>query len=53
MPVTFLHYVEHIADFPDKRVARFQVPVEEHGQRVWREMEEFDTSEGAHANWPD
>jgi len=51
--VTFLHYVEHIADFPDKRVARFQVPVEEHGQRVWREMEEFDTSEGAHANWTD
>ena len=51
--VTFLHYVEHIIDIPDKRVARFKVPVDEHGIRVWREMEEFDTSEaGAHANWP-
>jgi aminoglycoside 3-N-acetyltransferase len=52
--VTFLHYVEHIADIPDKRVARFKVPVDEQGMRVWREMEEFDTSgDGAHANWPD
>jgi aminoglycoside 3-N-acetyltransferase len=52
--VTFLHYVEHVADIPDKRVARFTVPVLEHGERVWREMEEFDTSgAGVHANWPD
>ena len=52
--VTFLHYVEHIIDVPDKRVARFKVPVDEQGRRVWREMEEFDTSgAGAHANWPD
>jgi aminoglycoside 3-N-acetyltransferase len=51
--VTFLHYVEHIADIPDKRVARFKVPVTENGARVWRDMEEFDTSDaGAHANWP-
>lgn len=52
--VTFLHYAEHIADIPDKRVARYRVPVKEQGARVWRAMEEFDTSdEGAHANWPD
>jgi aminoglycoside 3-N-acetyltransferase len=52
--VTFLHYVEHIVDIPDKRVAKFKVPVDEHGTRVWRAMEEFDTSgAGAHANWPD
>ena len=26
----------------------------ENGRRVWRAMEEFDTSgEGVHANWPD
>jgi aminoglycoside 3-N-acetyltransferase len=50
--VTFLHYAEHIADIPDKRVVRFKVPVEAHGARVWREMAEFDTSAGAHANWP-
>jgi aminoglycoside 3-N-acetyltransferase len=52
-PVTFLHYVEHIAELPGKRVARFQVPVLENGRRVWRAMKEFDTSEGVHANWPD
>jgi aminoglycoside 3-N-acetyltransferase len=52
--VTFLHYVEHIADIPDKRVACFKVPIAERGTRVWREMKEFDTSgAGAHANWPD
>ena len=51
--VTFLHYAEHIVEIPDKRVARFKVPVEENGARVWRDMEEFDTSEGVHANWPD
>jgi aminoglycoside 3-N-acetyltransferase len=52
--VTFLHYVEHVADIPDKRVARFKVPIDENGARVWRGMAEFDTSgAGVHANWPD
>jgi aminoglycoside 3-N-acetyltransferase len=52
--VTFLHYAEHIADIPGKRVARYKVPVEQNGKRVWRDMEEFDTSgAGVHANWPD
>jgi len=52
--VTFLHYAEHVANIPDKRVARFQVPVAEDGRRVWRAMEEFDTSDkGAHRNWPE
>lgn len=51
--VTFLHYAEHIADIPGRRVAKFQVPVAEHGRRIWRPMEEFDTSDrGAHPNWP-
>jgi len=52
--VTFLHYVKHVADIPGKRIARYEVPVMENGCRVWRGMEEVDTSgEGAHANWPD
>jgi aminoglycoside 3-N-acetyltransferase len=52
--VTFLHYAEHIADIPDKRIARFRVPVLEDGQRMWRPMEEVDTSgRGAHPHWPD
>jgi aminoglycoside 3-N-acetyltransferase len=52
--VTFLHYAEHVTDFPGKRVARFRVPMLEHGKRVWKEMAEFDTSSLAvHANWTD
>jgi aminoglycoside 3-N-acetyltransferase len=52
--VTFLHYVEHIAEIPGKRITRYQVPVMENGCRVWRAIEEFDTSgDGVHANWPD
>jgi aminoglycoside 3-N-acetyltransferase len=52
--VTFLHYAEHVAKIPGKRVARFRVPVEEDGKRVWREMEEVDTSgRGGHAHWPE
>jgi aminoglycoside 3-N-acetyltransferase len=56
--VTFLHYAEHIADIPNKRIARYKVPVAEmiNGARVrvWRDMEEFDTADaGAHPNWPE
>ncbi|MDQ6611817.1 MAG: AAC(3) family N-acetyltransferase [Gemmatimonadota bacterium] len=51
--VTLLHYVEHIAEIADKRVVQFRVPVLEQGVRVWREMLEYDSSRGAHANWPD
>jgi aminoglycoside 3-N-acetyltransferase len=52
--VTFLHYVEHTIDIPDRRIARFRVPVLENGTRVWRDMAEYDTaSRGVHGNWPD
>jgi aminoglycoside 3-N-acetyltransferase len=52
--VTFLHYVEHVADFPGKGISCFDVPVLENGHRVWKPMKEVDTSgEGAHENWPD
>ena len=52
--VTFLHYAEHVADLPGKRIARFKVPVMENGARVWRDVAEVDTGgDGAHANWPE
>ena len=52
--VTLLHYAEHVGDFPGKRVARYLVPIDEEGRRVWRPQEEFDTSDaGAHPNWPE
>jgi len=50
---TFLHYAEHVVDIPGRRIARFKVPVSEDGLRVWRDMEEVDTSgAGAHPHWP-
>jgi aminoglycoside 3-N-acetyltransferase len=52
--VTFLHYAEHILDVPGLRIATFEVPVLEDGKRVWKEMQEVDTSgAGAHPNWPE
>lgn len=52
--VTFLHYAEHILDVPGLRIACFEVPWLENGERVWKEMKEIDTSgEGAHPNWPE
>ena len=52
--IASLHYVEHVANIPGKRIARYQVPVMENGCPVWRPMEEFDTSgDGVHPNWPD
>lgn len=51
--VTFLHYAEHIVEVPGKRVARFDVPILENGERVWKEMHEFDTATVAHPRWPE
>ena len=44
--VTLLHYSEHMAAVPDKRTACYSVPLLRDGQRVWVEVEEFDTSRG-------
>jgi aminoglycoside 3-N-acetyltransferase len=52
--VTLLHHAEHLLDVPGLRIAVFEVPVLENGVRVWKEMQEVDSSgAGAHPNWPD
>lgn len=52
--VTFLHYVEHVVEIPDKRVAHYKVPLLVEGKRKWIEMEEFNTAgDGVHKNWTD
>jgi aminoglycoside 3-N-acetyltransferase len=44
--VTLLHYAEHLTQVPDKRVARYRVPMMEGGYRRWVDVEELDTVEG-------
>ena len=43
--VTLLHYAEHMARIPNKRVIRYREPILVNGKREWAEIEEFDTSE--------
>ncbi|MBE0446804.1 MAG: aminoglycoside 3-N-acetyltransferase [Actinobacteria bacterium] len=43
--VTLLHYAEHMARLPNKRVIRYREPLLVNGAKVWMEIEEFDTSQ--------
>lgn len=42
--LTLLHYAEHLARVPGKRVVRYRCPVLQAGRRVWVELEEYDTN---------
>lgn len=44
--ITLLHYAEHMAKVPNKRIVHYKMPVLLDGQRVWVEIEEFDTCRG-------
>jgi aminoglycoside 3-N-acetyltransferase len=44
--LTILHHAEHLARVPNKRVVHYQMPVLEAGQRIWIDLEEFDTAAG-------
>lgn len=44
--VTLLHYSEHMAAIPNKRTVRYKVPLLQDGERVWVEVEEYDTGQG-------
>jgi len=43
---TLLHHAEHLADVPGKKTVCYRAPVLREGQKVWIEIEEYDT-EGA------
>lgn len=43
--MTLLHHAEHLADIPGKRVRRYQSPILVDGRTIWRDFEEFDTSD--------
>jgi len=42
--MTLLHHAEHVANFPNKRIRRYESPILVDGQKTWRWFEEFDTS---------
>jgi len=43
--MTLLHHAEHLADIPGKRMRRYEAPMLVDGATVWRQFEEFDTSD--------
>lgn len=43
--VTLLHFAEHMARLPDKRVIRYREKLLRRGNAEWIEIEEFDTSD--------
>lgn len=49
---TLLHYAEAVAPIADKRVVRIEVPLLRGGEKVWVEVEEFDSSAGI-KDWPE
>lgn len=50
--LTLLHYAEHLASLPVKRIVRYRTPLLLNNQRVLRQTEEYDTSKGV-IDWPD
>jgi len=45
--ITLLHYSEHIARVPNKRVVRYKIPLMRAGRKTWVAVEEFDTADRA------
>jgi aminoglycoside 3-N-acetyltransferase len=43
--MTLLHHAEHLAEFPGKRIRRYEAPILIDRETVWRWFEEFDTSD--------
>lgn len=41
--ITLLHYAEHIANVPNKRIVRYKMPILRDGKHTWVDIEEFDT----------
>ena len=47
-----MHYAEHISPIKNKRIQRYKVPLLQNGERIWVDIEEYDTSEGI-CPWPE
>ena len=51
--MTLLHHAEHLAEIPDKRVIRREVPFRRDGHTEWRWIAEYDTSEPVSERLPE
>lgn len=45
--ITLIHHAEYLARVPEKRGVSYEIPVLVDGERVWRRIEELDSSLGA------
>jgi aminoglycoside 3-N-acetyltransferase len=50
--ITLLHYAEHMARLPAKRIHRYRRLMPTHNGSEWMEFEEFDTAEPVHPKLP-
>jgi aminoglycoside 3-N-acetyltransferase len=51
--ITLLHYAEHCADIPDKKLMRYRRLMPGNPKPQWVEFEEFDTTEPVHDALPE
>ena len=51
--MTLLHHAEHLARVPNKPIRRFAAPMRIDGRTVWRQFEEFNTSDPIVPSLPD
>ncbi|MFN7939067.1 MAG: aminoglycoside 3-N-acetyltransferase [Bryobacteraceae bacterium] len=50
--ITMLHYAEHMAQIPDKRIVRYRRLMPAAAGPVWIDFEEYDTADPVHAKLP-
>ena len=51
--MTLIHHADHLADIPDKRLVRIEVPLAGPNGTLWPMMEEFETGDPVHEGLPD
>jgi len=44
--ITLYHYAENLCNTPNKRIVRWKCPIIQNNEKIWVEIEEFDTSKG-------
>ncbi len=50
--VTLIHYAENLADIPNKKTVRYQMPIIQNGGTLWKDFEEYDFINGI-VPWPE